>query len=355
MQSPRSSRWRIWIGAKSWAFLLPVIGVLVVFVGHDHYRTSVHLRDPSIDLCIADTASAKCPKESLTVATRDPGSSTEVAVLDVSGRLQLSTAMDLFIATFAILLFSSLLIVARCRKPRLDYAQMLLITVLVGVIVYILNGYDTRQFSLLLNSFDVLVRQTLPKTQVDMSGADHLVSALAMFSSAVLAVTFAVIIQGLPKFVAPVGNEALEKQFLEDMKMRCAALKATLVAGAAVLAAAVIYLHALQNWALAFVVKPESIRGIADQWSVSQGTYWTLVLAAAYVPCAVVLYRASHFLARAHENGGEQKQTESEWLETNDLSVSVKGQVLQIVMLLAPWLTGGPLPELAKLLSPINS
>jgi hypothetical protein len=335
-RKPRPTLTELW---QRWRFLSPIIAVSVVFLCVNTLRDSVQLRADVVTFCVA-TASAKCASIS-PVVFYPPGTSLDLVARDLSGRLQLAAAATVFLIAFATLMCLCAAALFQCRRaPSQGRSRLLVVlgAVLVsGVVVWLAATYDSRQISLLLKPFEDLANTVLANTHVGLAWTNRLTGLLSILSAVVLAVTAAVIVDGVSSHPSQ----------LADLRTRCSALRLTLTAGAAVLASAVIVVRTLQYWTLSFVDNADVLRQIADSWTLALGTYWTLVLLAAYVPAAAVLHSAAIAMADAHTPAQDDRQTREQWLEDRNLNVTIKGQVVRALLLLAPFLSGGALAEIA--------
>jgi hypothetical protein len=68
------------------------------------------------------------------------------------------------------------------------------------------------------------------------------------------------------------------------------------------------------------------------------GAFYTLMLGAIYLPCALVLSRRAQDLAR-HAVASGAGETPDGWLESNDLQVSWRGNTGRILAVVSPMLT----------------
>jgi hypothetical protein len=128
-------------------------------------------------------------------------------------------------------------------------------------------------------------------------------------------------------------------------------LQAVLFAGAAVLVAGVIEMDALYHWATTVATLPGLPKGTAEAITASAiiptGTFFSLFLAAAYVPAALILReRALELASTALPSEGPAAQ--GEWLQKRGLGISVSAQLTSLMALLGPVLAGGPLNALAQ-------
>ena len=345
---------------NTWWLLLPVLAVMLVFAGVNLLRDRTQLNSAQVTFysemepCPRDAQELLLqPKEEPKsapvgcVVLLEPGSSLKILSTDLSGRLQLSAAAIVFFVAFATLVSLCGVWIYRCRSRPLTKGDWWVYSlaaslIVVGVVILGVHWrHDPRVVTLLLKSFDQIDHELFRKTTVGLSGLDQLTGALSLFSAALLAVTVSLILNGMSS----------DSARLAELRMRCAALRTTLAAGAAVLAAGVIVVRALHGWILGFIAEPdqEALRAIAEGWTLAIGTYWTLVLVAAYVPAAMLAHHAAIEMADQHNRKQpDDKRTRDQWMEEEGLNVTVKGQVARVLMLLAPWLSGGPLAEIGK-------
>ncbi|HEX2079338.1 MAG TPA: hypothetical protein VHG08_16550 [Longimicrobium sp.] len=128
-------------------------------------------------------------------------------------------------------------------------------------------------------------------------------------------------------------------------------LQAVLFAGAAVLVAGVLEIDALYGWAISVAdlrwYPREAGRVITASATVPTGTFFSLFLAAAYIPAALILRQQAAALA-ATAVGAVAAAEQSRWLQDNGLTTSIATQVSSLVALLGPILAGAPLNAMAQ-------
>jgi hypothetical protein len=340
-----------------WYSLLPVLAVAFVFFSVNELRDQVQLTSPAVSFYNFSIGSDSLPQELLerrpdckakaplswSVAPPELPAGSRILVADLSGRLQLSAAAAVFIVAFVTLLCLCGLYVHRSLRRPLRTRDRVLCSfaalLIAGVFVWLIFS-DRRAVALLLKSFDCLAAALFAKTTVGLSEVDRIVGALSVLSAAIIPVTVALLLNGVSS----------TSEQLADLRMRCAALRTTLAAGATVLAAAVIVARVLQGWVLGFLPDSDqqALRAVADNWTMAIGTYWTLVLVAAYVPAAIIAHHFAIKMADTRQRAPDDKRTRDQWMEDEGLNVTLKGQVARILMMLAPWLSGGPLAEIGK-------
>lgn len=336
-------------------FIVPALAVALVFSGINVLRDGAQLRSAAVTFYTAAEDSTPHPSlevagsverempaaHSMSVELLAPGATLKVLAADLSGRMKLTAASAVFLAAFGTLVSLCCVWIYRCRCTPFARRGWMLSSIagvlIVSTVGWLIVFHDTRRVSLLLESFDDLAAMLFARTQVELAWIDHATGALSLFSAVLLAVTAGVILDGVSSAPAKV----------DDLRRRCSALRTTLAAGAAVLASAAIVVRTLQEWTLSFVTNAEEVRPIAESWTTALGTYWTLVLTAAYLPAAAVVHRAAIEMADARERAPNDQRTRDQWMEEQGLNVSVRGQLVRVLLLLAPWLSGGPLAEIA--------
>lgn len=130
----------------------------------------------------------------------------------------------------------------------------------------------------------------------------------------------------------------------EELRRRQTLLRYVLYVGAALLAIAVLALSARLGWGKSYLPSEspmatpvnDLVKGIVN----SMGAFYALLMAAVYIPAALVLQSRVKQLALI-----EAPDDPNTWLTTNGFSLSVSDYVRRIVALLGPMLAG-PLGEL---------
>jgi len=123
--------------------------------------------------------------------------------------------------------------------------------------------------------------------------------------------------------------------------------QAVLFAGAAVLIAGVIEIDALLQWAAsAGRIDSETAKTLSAAATVPVGAFFSLYLACAYLPAALVLRHRGALLAQA-KNPGKTLAEQTEWMEEQGLLTSVGAQLTTVIALLGPVLASAPLKAIA--------
>lgn len=135
----------------------------------------------------------------------------------------------------------------------------------------------------------------------------------------------------------------------ESLSRRMWLLRRVLYAGAAALVVSVAWLSVTLNWAGSFLPGADTpagkevstlIAGIVN----SLGISYTLLLAALYLPAALVLRGRTHALAVARQQPPDKRD---EWLKARGLALSYAEYLPRLVAVLAPLLVG-PVADLVK-------
>jgi hypothetical protein len=141
------------------------------------------------------------------------------------------------------------------------------------------------------------------------------------------------------------------EQLATALQSQSRRLQAVLFAGAAVLVAGVIEVDALYSWAVSLADLtnyPDGAgKAVTATAVVPTATFFSLFLAAAYIPAALILRQRAATLAIIAV-GTTAQADRSKWLQDNGLSISISTQVSSVVALLAPILAGTPLNALAQ-------
>ena len=126
-------------------------------------------------------------------------------------------------------------------------------------------------------------------------------------------------------------------------------LQMILFTGAAILAAGVVEIDALYQWAASKKgITPEQAKVIIQSVVVPTGTFFSLYLAAAYIPAALVLRKSGQTLAEA-ANPAPNIPARAKWLQEHGIATSVAAQVTAVFALFSPaLLASGPLRAMAS-------
>jgi hypothetical protein len=185
-----------------------------------------------------------------------------------------------------------------------------------------------------------LLLETVGRMLPDINTYNRLFDALGMTVGIMLAVAACAVIRG----DAGGDTEAL-------LSRRLWLLRRVLYAGAAALVVSVVRLSVTLNWGGNFLPAPETPEGKAVSTLITGivnalGIYYTLLLAAVYVPAALVLRGRVQALVVA---SGVPPEKREEFLKARGLALSYAQYLPRLVAILSP-LLAGPFAELLKTL-----
>ena len=116
-------------------------------------------------------------------------------------------------------------------------------------------------------------------------------------------------------------------------------LRIILYTGTVLLVTAILLKKSIYQWSLAYTAQDDAIetaRNFVTSLLTLEGGFYTLVLAAAYFPAALVLQRRAELLA-----GPSLDETEKEIkLKEHGMNFSLQESLPRILAILAPFLTG---------------
>jgi hypothetical protein len=246
-----------------------------------------------------------------------------------------------------------------------------------GVGLWVMNGWPlpawfgllpesstpSRQLALVAPPFDALLLQLGDVCRLvgkepcahGIYGLDRLVGGLSVLGLALLAlagtVLMAEVLRGPSDRQSTSNTDALVSCGRQQREFR-----RLLYLGAALLVISVTVAKSLQQWPLSVVHDPKiakDLQLIADQWLMMLGTYWTLMLAAIFLPLALALNRRANDLADAA--GAPASGATGVLTEKQPFKSSILEQCMTVIALLGPWLAGGPLAGFATWLkTPIS-
>ena len=124
----------------------------------------------------------------------------------------------------------------------------------------------------------------------------------------------------------------------EELERRVARLRLLLFVSAAMFVTGIVMTQTAYSWLVSFLRAGDpggdaALAGLATAGTHLAGAFYTVTLAAAYLPAAAVLSVAARRLARANARADEDRAS---WLEGHGLAISWRGQVARIGALLAP-------------------
>jgi hypothetical protein len=126
---------------------------------------------------------------------------------------------------------------------------------------------------------------------------------------------------------------------LKQLSRRMKYLRLILYAGTSLLVTTVLLKKSIYEWALAYTPQDgaiETARNFVASLLTLDGGFYTLVLAAAYLPAALLLYRRAQLLIGPSLDEAEKESKLKEY----GLSFSLKESLPRILAILGPFLTG---------------
>lgn len=124
-------------------------------------------------------------------------------------------------------------------------------------------------------------------------------------------------------------------------------LRLVLYVSGAMLILGVVVTRTSYGWAAATTSSPEQLDGVLENGTRLAASFYSLMLAAGYVPTALVLQNLSARLADEAVRTG-QAQTNDQWLTDQRLKGTIKGQVAVLLTIMAPLLSAVA-PQLLEL------
>jgi hypothetical protein len=142
---------------------------------------------------------------------------------------------------------------------------------------------------------------------------------------------------------------------LDRLHAQVERLQLSLYSGAAVLILAVLNAHALFRWPLAFVdpsgraaeQRLAEIEAIASAFATMNGTFYSILLAAAYFPAMLIL--RSRAVALAAGPGQQSRVDIEQELEKRGITISLSRRAANVLAILGPLLASNPVGALGVL------
>jgi hypothetical protein len=131
---------------------------------------------------------------------------------------------------------------------------------------------------------------------------------------------------------------------MKQLSRRMKYLRIILYAGTVLLVTAILLKESIYQWALAYTPQDDAIetaRNFVTSLLTLEGGFYTLVLAAAYLPAALVLQRRAQLLVGPSLDEAEEETKLKEY----GMNFSLKESLPRILAILGPFLTG-PVAEL---------
>lgn len=252
-----------------------------------------------------------------------------------SGRLNFLFLVMIYISLCVVTFFVACFLIYRCiqmtgNKPTKFVAAIGSATLAIGVGLYLKPSLHMR---ILLP----LIQSTVAK---DLSGTEQLIQ---LSNSCAFAVAFLLTFTSV-MILIPINKSSYPnslKQIATQMKYQ----RVILYLGTFILIAGVLMVRSLYQWSLAFVLRDDqAIKAAEGFFSIllaAEGGYFTLVLAAVYLPAAFILRHRADSLPGMPED--EEKKDEV--LKKYDMNFSFSHSLPRVVAILGP-LLAGPVGEL---------
>ena len=313
--------------------LLPFLAVAIVYVTEAFTRTSFFVCDRSGIECESipgniwkvlkvDSDSGKPPAGEL------PGNDEErkVIALRYSGRMTWSILREFYLYVCLACLGIGSVLTSRSvpRRGILWGFATLLLSGIVGLYFY---RHPQVHMTIFMAIFAKAITPDLPAIS-DLTNRLNSLANAALF--ALLVASCAALLPSQDE--SPPGGL---KQLSERMKY----LRLILYAGTTLLVTTILLKKSIYQWALAYTVQDaalETARDFVASLLALDGAFYTLVLAAAYLPAALVLYRRAQSLVGPSLEAGEQETK----LQAYGLNFSLKEAIPRILAILGPFLTG---------------
>lgn len=132
----------------------------------------------------------------------------------------------------------------------------------------------------------------------------------------------------------------------DGLAERVRRLRLVLYVSAAMLTVGVLVAQTSYAWAASMCVEPEALKPIVEGGTRLAAAFYTLVLAAGYVPAAIVMNRLGARLAEVAVSRGEAESAEA-WMTTSGLHNSPQAQILRLLTVVAPALSAA-VPQFAQ-------
>ncbi len=329
----------VWSQSR-WSALIPLIAVIILFVAEAVARNgfftcksvpcqSIPGHIWSVIQPVGTAAGTAAADPGTTIANLDL---RRLAALQYGGRMGWLTLakIDLFVCLASFVIAVILTFRQFPRRPWLWVLGMLLASTAVGLLLYFNPGAHMAVF---LALFEKTVATDLPLITL----------ATDFLNSLGNAATFALLLT-ICALLAPVTLEpypAGMKQLSQKMK----SLRVILFTGALMLVVNMMLKSATFQWTLAYTSQEAKALDISNSLVASflnmDGTFYTLVLAAAYLPASLILKQRARLLANLPVDESEVEKK----LEESGLTFAYLKSLPRALAIFAPFLAG-PLGEL---------
>jgi hypothetical protein len=301
--------------AYLWPLIVPT-ALIVTYVGFYGYFL----------FCDQDSAAACSPVSSVAIraAIKNP---PEVAIY--VARASWTFASGLYLLACVTALFAAGFVMKEVfsnpvtKSPSRRILIIMFMALNVALMMSAWAGRDT------LSPAQQLLRATIGQTVREINKLNRLFDAISLTATLGLACAASAIL----------FKRDTKAQGKEELRRCQTLLRYVLYAGAALLAIAVLHKSATLGWGASYL-PPDSTLGPSVNSLVtgivnSLGAYYALLMAAVYVPAALVLQSRVKQLAAS-----EAPDDPNTWLTTNGFSLSFSDYLPRIVALLGPMLAG---------------
>jgi len=319
---------------KDWSnhsliILLPFLCVVII------YATEAFTRYSFFE-CRSGNCSESIPKniwkvfESDSAIGESPAADSaderQLLALRYSGRITWFFLSEIFLyVCIGTLVIASFLSTRVHQQPRIILSLGILIP--AGMVGLFFHANPQLHMAIFLTLFENAITPDVPTIARNINFLNSLGNA-ALFS---LLLASCILLR-------PVQNESLPES-LKELSMKTKDMSIILYTGTALLVTAIMLKDAIYQWSLAYTAQDSSIE-IARDFITSllawEGGFYTLVLAAAYLPAMLVLQRRAQLLM-----GPAVSETEKE-IKFKELGMnfSLKESLPHILAILGPFLTG---------------
>lgn len=228
-----------------------------------------------------------------------------------------------------------------CEKSKKDNRAVFLIlsaislSSIFGILLY---NHRKQYMSVLLPIFEKTIERDLKNIADVMTQVNSFGFAVCLF--AVLA-TCSILYS---------ANDKASRTGLKQLSTKMKYLQLILYVGTVMLVVGVLLIRSMYQWSLAFILRDEQAIKVAESFYsnllAAEGGFFTLILAAVYLPAALILRsRADSLEGLPEENAEKEKQ-----LKDYNLTFSFAESLPRLLAILGP-LLAGPVGELFSRLS----
>lgn len=211
-----------------------------------------------------------------------------------------------------------------------------LILVLAGIVGLFLYRHPQVHMAIFLALFTRVITPDLP----DIANLTDRLNSLA--NAALFSLVVAICILLLPaREASPAESPATD---LKEISRRMKSLRLILYTGTLLLVVTLLLKKAIYQWSLAYVPQDgalEAARNLLDAFLTLDGGFYSLVLAAVYLPAALILHRRAQVLVESSLGEPEQETKLKEF----GLNFSLRESLPRLLAIIAPFLTG-PIAQL---------